>query len=195
MQPLLKEATNLDSELVQMMLTRGAVIPPTFLHSMIFNGRIPIAMALLEKVTNVDEMDYKEWTPLHFAASKGETEMVEMLLKKGANIEAKTMREGESALFLAVREGHEETVTLLINNGANIDVESNFHSSPLGVSLHSPSHENITLILLDAGAEYRKVKKENRGNDSPSFGCKGREGESCEEDIGEDGKDEEGRFE
>ena len=55
-------------------------------------------------------------TPLHEAARKGRTKNVELLLEKGADINAKNA-EGKTPLARAKEEGHEETAAVLRRHG------------------------------------------------------------------------------
>jgi len=58
-------------------------------------------------------------TPIHVAAKWGKIKMVNLLMSKGANIEAKT-RDGLTPLHCAARSGHHEVVDILIEKGAPI---------------------------------------------------------------------------
>ncbi|XP_014611333.1 PREDICTED: ankyrin repeat and death domain-containing protein 1A-like [Polistes canadensis] len=66
----------------------------------------------------------KEWreygrAPIHWAASKGNTEIIEMLIKTKCDIEAKD-KFGMRPLHMAAWYGHEDAVKVLINAGANV---------------------------------------------------------------------------
>lgn len=56
---------------------------------------------------------------MHVAAKWGRIKMVNLLMSKNANIEAKT-RDGLTPLHCAARSGHHEVVDILIENGAPI---------------------------------------------------------------------------
>lgn len=56
---------------------------------------------------------------MHVAAKWGKIKMVNLLMSKGANIEAKT-RDGLTPLHCAARSGHHEVVDILIERGAPI---------------------------------------------------------------------------
>jgi ankyrin repeat protein/erythromycin esterase-like protein len=57
--------------------------------------------------------------PLHYAAEKGYKEIVELLIVKGADINAKNA-DGDTPLNVAVRFGHEDVVKFLIAKGADV---------------------------------------------------------------------------
>ncbi len=59
--------------------------------------------------------------PLTLAAEKGYTDLAELLLTRGANVETRT-KKGCSPFFLACKEGFTEISIMLANNGASIEV-------------------------------------------------------------------------
>lgn len=69
-----------------------------------------------------------ERTPLHIAAENGQTEIVDLLLKKGADINARDrtngapLSQGNSALILAAAMNHLDTVKRLLNHTKKPDV-------------------------------------------------------------------------
>ena len=89
----------------------------------IVNGATHKAMDLFEK----EKMDTEvflnkfEWTPLHTAAFKGNIQLVEYLLSKGARKEA-VNKSGYTPHMLAAMNGHHDVKELL----GNIEVEQQF---------------------------------------------------------------------
>jgi hypothetical protein len=73
-------------------------------------------------------------TPLTAAAESCNTEMVKLLLKKGADVNSRENC-GESALFLASVNGCVETVRELLEKGANPNIEDNVGLTPLTAAL------------------------------------------------------------
>jgi ankyrin repeat protein len=57
------------------------------------------------------------WTPLHSAAEEGHKDLVELLITKGANVNAKD-EDGVTPLQYAKIEGHTGIVELLRKHGA-----------------------------------------------------------------------------
>ncbi|MBU0728645.1 MAG: ankyrin repeat domain-containing protein [Proteobacteria bacterium] len=64
-------------------------------------------------------------TPLMWAANIGESEIIKLLIDKGANIWEEDAR-GHTALRPALENGHRETVRLLLLNGADLDGKDNY---------------------------------------------------------------------
>jgi ankyrin repeat protein len=59
------------------------------------------------------------WTPLHYAASGGDPQVIAFLLDKGAAIDA-TSPNGSTAVMMAALYGSETSVSLLLARGADI---------------------------------------------------------------------------
>jgi uncharacterized protein len=62
--------------------------------------------------------DFEGWTPLHYAASGPQSSAVQLLLDRGARIEARSPN-GNTPLLMAVRYGSEDSVLLLVKRGAD----------------------------------------------------------------------------
>ena len=67
---------------------------------------------------------YQRRLPLVVASSCGHTRIVEILLRKGAQVNLLDSG-GNSALICASSEGHTETVKLLLDHGAQVNFEHN----------------------------------------------------------------------
>jgi ankyrin repeat protein len=63
-------------------------------------------------------------TPLHFAAYTGNIKTAELLIEKGASINAFTS-DNKTPLHFAIDNKNVETATLLIERGASVDAETN----------------------------------------------------------------------
>ena len=65
------------------------------------------------EVADVSKADYDQRTPLHIAASEGNVEIVEYLLKSGASVHVRD-RNDTTPLQDAIREGHLDVIDILI---------------------------------------------------------------------------------
>jgi uncharacterized protein len=88
---------------------------------------------------------------LMLAAAKGHTETVDLLLDRGASIEAKSAVDGRTALMLAAAKGHTETVGMLLDRGASIEATCNDGGTALIISAEN-GHIPVVFMLLDRGA-------------------------------------------
>lgn len=80
--------------------------------------------------------------PLHYAADYGQGDVIQYLLSKGAEVNAKD-KHGISALLAAIWEGHTDCVKLLLEQGAQKD-----GSAPDGTSyVDAAEKEDIKQLL------------------------------------------------
>ncbi|WP_333023614.1 ankyrin repeat domain-containing protein, partial [Wolbachia endosymbiont of Pentidionis agamae] len=70
----------------------------------------------------------------HMAAKYNWKSVLEFLIKKGANVNAKD-KKGNTALHLASKNGHEEVLNILLLNGAKTNVKNISNSTPLHYSI------------------------------------------------------------
>jgi ankyrin repeat protein len=79
------------------------------------NGRLDWAKKMLDRGAQVQKPG---WSPLHYAASGPSTELVALLLDRGADINARAPN-GSTPLMMAARFGTEDSVKLLSKRGAD----------------------------------------------------------------------------
>lgn len=72
---------------------------------------------------------------LRIAAFAGHTSIVEPLLGKGAQPDARDMN-GRTALHYAAHQGHEEVCNILLRHGASIGIEDGNGSTPIDLAVH-----------------------------------------------------------
>ena len=90
-----------------------------------------------------------QWTSLHYAAYYGHLEIAEILISRGADLDADDPYYS-TPLYLAVEEGHPEVVEFLISKGAKVNVKS---SSSGYTPLHRAAWGPVALMLLEKGAK------------------------------------------
>ena len=91
------------------------------------------------------------WPALYWATHKENTEMVSILLEKGAEVNAKNSG-GSTALIKASLNGHAEVVRMLLNNGADVNVKDDTGTTAL-FSAILYRHTEVVRILLENGAD------------------------------------------
>ena len=102
--------------------------------------------------------------PLHRAAFRDRADLVQELLDKGANIDARTgflnYGGGFTALHLAAAEGHLEVVKVLLDRGASI-VTTLFRITALHLAAESWDTEiEVVKLLLERGAPINAANTE-----------------------------------
>jgi uncharacterized protein len=81
-------------------------------------------MAMVQTLIAKDaEINKKGWTPLHYAASGGDNDIVKLLIDHSAYIDAGSPN-GSTPLMMAAAAGHIETVKLLLDEGADPTIKN-----------------------------------------------------------------------
>ncbi len=122
-------------------------VPP--LHVSAGYNRSGIAECLLEHKANMESLSSVGWTPLLHAIFCGHLSMVEMLIKRGANMDFKTQNGGGPPLHWACVQVRKGMVTLLITKGCDPN-ECIFPSGarPLHVAAELGNVEIVEELLL-----------------------------------------------
>lgn len=87
----------------------------TALMYLVIQGQTDRAVKLIQHGASVNRLG---WTPLHYAASKAQLAAAEMLIDKGAIVNAPGP-DGTTPLMMAALSGNEEIVRLLVSKGAD----------------------------------------------------------------------------
>ncbi|MFP3027769.1 MAG: ankyrin repeat domain-containing protein [Wolbachia sp.] len=88
---------------------------------------------LIEAGANINAVTtVQKETPLHIAVRYGHKEVAELLLNKGANVNAIERRKW-TPLHTAVRYGHKEVAELLLDRGANVNAVDKTGRTPLSI--------------------------------------------------------------
>ena len=112
------------SDLSRETKTESVTISPNLTHegilSLVKNCEIQLLLNFLNKGGNVNSKNELDETILHYAATRGCTEIVKLLISKGANINLKN-EGGQTPLHIASLNEHYRMVELLVSNGANVN--------------------------------------------------------------------------
>jgi len=126
--------------------------PPVSLQEAAAAGDVKLIRSLIEEGFNIDGREdsfYK--TALHRAAIGGHTDVVEIFLAKGANINAQDLGR-LTPLNCAVENGHKAVAQLLISKGANINARNATGATPMDIAI-GRNHREIVELLVASGAE------------------------------------------
>ena len=89
-----------------------------------------VAVDLAQNPADLNLPDDAGFTPLHLAAASCHTNVVMLLLNKGADVDSRA-KDGSTPLHLAAQEGCVDVVTLLLSKGAKINARDNQGRTPL----------------------------------------------------------------
>ena len=133
-----------------------------------YNGHVDAARALLDAKAAVDlheRIDHRRGgqTSLQLAAQQGYFDVAEMLISRGADVNA-VRRDGQAALAAACKNGHADLTELLIRSGANIDARNKDEQT----ALHGAAKKGHAAVLRHLlmgyggkhGADVNTVRKD-----------------------------------
>jgi len=89
----------------------------------------------------VETQDTSGNTALHLAASLGDVDLVEILIRKGANVNA-VNGEGLTPLHLSIKLGWPSIASTLIKEGADITTSDSSGRSPLQLAIKACSEQS-----------------------------------------------------
>ncbi|EPS39981.1 hypothetical protein H072_6288 [Dactylellina haptotyla CBS 200.50] len=92
---------------------------------------------------------------LHTAAGKGNLELIEFLLKNGAQINGKG-RDGSTILHISTKRGDDDIVRLLLQHGAAVDAQTDRHETALHLAAHH-RRTGVARLLIQHGADVHQV--------------------------------------
>ena len=127
---------------------------PRSIHYAAMIGNVNSLEEFLKAGVGVDARDeFGSSTPLHCAAIQGQKEITQILVAKGANVNA-TNKAGITPLMCAVMgQGDCKEVTeILIANGANINTQDSAGRTPLHIAILN-GQPNMVMLLLEKGAD------------------------------------------
>ena len=95
-------------------------------------------------------------TPLHLAAGKGNIKVPEVLIKNGAEVDAKDSKQYKTPLQVAAQNGNKAAAELLIAKGADVNAKEGYYGeTPLYLAI-SKGHKELADLLRKHGGVIRK---------------------------------------
>jgi len=90
-------------------------------------GYLDVAKQLIARDADVNKPG---WAPLHYAATKGDIPMIELMLENDAYIDAESPN-GSTPLMMAAQYGTPEAVKVLLNAGADPTIKNSLNLSAI----------------------------------------------------------------
>nr|XP_041574570.1 ankyrin repeat domain-containing protein 27 isoform X2 [Taeniopygia guttata] len=109
--------------------------------------------------------DDRGYTPLHIAAICGQTSLVDLLVAKGAIVNA-TDYHGSTPLHLACQKGYQNVTLLLLHYKASTDVQDNNGNTPLHLAC-TYGHEDCVKALVYYDVHSCRLDVGNEKGDTP----------------------------
>ncbi|WP_264688145.1 ankyrin repeat domain-containing protein [Wolbachia endosymbiont (group A) of Sympetrum striolatum] len=129
--------------------------------------------ALIDNGADVNEKDNHECTPLHLACENGQTEVVNLLLKR-EDIDVNAIsKDGYTPLHLATEKGYIEIVKTLIEGEGDVKAVDKYRNTPLHLAAKKGRIE-IVKTLIEAGANVDAIDRDGRTSLhlAIQYGCK-----------------------
>jgi ankyrin repeat protein len=110
---------------------------------------------LLRAGAKVSAVNRDGATPLQLAALNGSAQMIEKLVKAGADPNAPLTAAGDTALMMAARTGKTPAVNVLLESGANVNTNESWGGTTALMWAVSERHPDAVRVLLDHAADVR----------------------------------------
>ena len=121
-------------------------------------GNIQVVKHNIAIGADVNSKDESGSTPLHSAADFGHKEVAELLITKGADVNAKSSDVGWTPLLGAAGKGHKEIVELLIAKGADVNAKNKSGDTPLDLAISRKQTETADLLRKHGGKTVKELK-------------------------------------
>jgi len=105
-------------------------------------GHTELVKLLISKDADVNKTG---WTPLHYAASSAQKNIIEILLEHSAYIDAESPN-GSTPLMMAAMYGNAECVRLLLESGADPTLKNELRLSALNFAQRAGRDDSVALI-------------------------------------------------
>ena len=135
--------------LLIMALTVG--VQADSLHEAVKKRDIETVRLLIKTGADLNAWDRTDgWTPLHMAVYHGYTDIAEILVNAGANVDGKDQY-NNAPLHYGALLGRKDTVRLLIDKGADVNIKGSDGIIPLHSAI-SKDHLETAKLLIEKGS-------------------------------------------
>jgi len=118
-------------------------------------GDVPSVSSLLAShgaLVNALDVEEGRVTPLHWAANEAQTQIAEVLLAHGAEVDAPS-EHGNTPLHVAAARGHSQVAQSLIDHGADVNARNDGRMTPLARAERYGRKDVAALLREHGGTE------------------------------------------
>ncbi|MGQ0734825.1 MAG: ankyrin repeat domain-containing protein [Acidobacteriota bacterium] len=127
----------------------------TALHWAALRGDTELAAMLLAAGANTRATSrLGAYTPLHLASEAGAAEVIDRLVRAGADVSARTST-GATPLMLAAKSGVRDAVGRLIDHGADLNATETAHAETALMFAAAADRGDVVELLIERGANTR----------------------------------------
>jgi uncharacterized protein len=120
----------------------------------VFKGQIELTQQLIKQGADVNKTG---WTPLHYAATAGNTQLVKILLEHYAYIDAESPNK-TTPLMMAAHYGTPGAVKLLLEEGADVGLKNDLGLSAMDFAQAAKKTDSVEIIAAFIRAQAPKGK-------------------------------------
>ncbi|TGO69263.1 hypothetical protein BOTNAR_0013g00350 [Botryotinia narcissicola] len=104
------------------------------------------------------------WSPIHCAAYKGRSKVVQLLLENGANRDdyatgIRVRYNNMDAIGFAVSKGHEDVVHVLLNHGVSLARDRGYNAALIDIASFWSQHHIMSLLLKNVADSDTPIKR------------------------------------
>ena len=155
----MKKLTKIIAALFIPLIFSGCGAMNKSLHIPAAEGDLDKVRAEIEGGRTVDSKDIAGQTALMYAAETGRMQVLEYLVSKGADVNAKSGNLHNTSLMYAAAANRLEAIEFLIARGANVDAVNSWKQSALIFAAYKGNADAIKL-LLENGAHANLKNKD-----------------------------------
>ncbi len=120
----------------------------------VFKGQTELVIQMIEQGADVNKTG---WTPLHYAATSGNVQLVKLLLDKHAYIDAESPNK-TTPLMMAAHYGTPGAVKLLLEEGADVSLKNDLGLSAIDFAQQAKKQDSVDVISAFIRAKQPKGK-------------------------------------
>jgi uncharacterized protein len=120
----------------------------------VFKGQTELAIQMIEKGADVNKTG---WTPLHYAATAGNVQLIKILLENYAYIDAESPNK-TTPLMMAAHYGTPGAVKLLLEEGADVSLKNEVGLTAIDFAQRALKQDSVDVISAFIRAQQPKGK-------------------------------------